>query len=316
VGKIFLFARPAQRPISLGEVESMSLTAENLKSAARRRIRNQISNILIFGTLIAFAAAGLVYGAMSGVFLVDHFGRDLAPFLKLTSVVLSTLCGFAAGVGASFYVSPFVLRHAFFAVPIGNWKGISVYACEEADLPGKAPNIFIAGFRRGVGPFRPAIFASRTALSLLERPALEAVFAHELSHLRLGHLRKRLGTAMTTFVTASVLTSAVLLGMQWTGYTAVNGLLSILGGIVPAVLTWMSMKNLLWSQEFEADENAIRVFGAEPGALLEALTSLQTAIGGRTHPLVEARMEKLRALVASEGSIPATRDAFPAERAA
>jgi Zn-dependent protease with chaperone function len=294
----------------------MSITAENLKSAARRRIRNQVSNILIFGTLISFAAIGLVYGAMSGVFLVDHLGKDLAPFLKLTAVVLSTLSGFAIGVAASFYVSPFVLRHAFFAVPIGNWKGISVYACDEADLPGKVPNIFIAGFRRGIGPFRPAIFASQSALGMLRRPALEAVFAHELSHLRLGHLRKRLGTAMMTFVAASVLTSAVLLGMQWTGYTTINGLLSVFGGLVPAALTWMSMKNLLWVQEFEADENAIRAYGAEPQALLEALTTLQKAIGGTTHPLVEARMEKLRARIEANGTRPASRTAPSAERAA
>jgi Zn-dependent protease with chaperone function len=288
--------------MSLREVESMKTIPSQIKDAARRRIRNQVSNILIFGTLISLTAAGLVYGAMAGVFLVDRIAADLSPFLKLTAVVLSTLCGFAGGVALSFYISPFILRHAFFAERIGQWNGISVHVCDESDLPGNAPNIFIAGFRRGMGPFRPTIFASRSAFRILGRDALEAVFAHEISHLKLGHLRKRLGTALATFTGASVLTSALLLGMQWSGYAAINGVLSVLGGLIPAVLTWMSMRNLLWTQEFEADENAIQAYGAEPGALLDALLSLQTAIGGRLHPLVEARMTKLRARI--ENSVP------------
>jgi Zn-dependent protease with chaperone function len=274
---------------------------------AKRRLRNQISNMLLFGSLVAFASLGLVLGAMAGVALAGRTGlADAAGIWKIATVISTTLGGLCAGVAASFYVSPVVLRYAFFAERVGEWHGANVYACDAADLPGGMPNVFVAGFRRGIGPFRPAIFASRESFRILGRDALEAVFAHEMSHLSRSHLRKRLLAGMATFLVASVLTSAMLLGAEWSGYTSIGGGLATLAGILPAALTWLTMRNMTWTQELEADEGAIRIYGASPGALLSALERLQAEIGGETHPLVSARMRMLKSFIESAPMIAPT----------
>lgn len=279
----------------------MERVRSSIEKTAARRLRNQLSNVLIFGTLIVMTGAGLLCGAMVGVFVVGHTSlAEMHPILKLGAVILSTLIGFSSGVAMSFYVSPFVLRYAFFAKRIGEWKGVPVFAAEDADLPGKIPNVFVAGFRPAIGPFRPSIFASRTVFALLDPEALEAVFAHEVSHLELNHARKRLITGISTFISASLFTSAVLIGIQWSGYAKIGGILSIFAGLVPAALTWLSIRNLVWKQEIEADTNATRIHGVLPEHLHAALLRLQTRIGGNPHPLVITRMERLKPAPAPE----------------
>ncbi|MBS1962766.1 MAG: M48 family metalloprotease [Bdellovibrionales bacterium] len=265
------------------------------------RLRNQLSNVLLFGSVIGITAIGLFAGCVGGVLLVGRTAlHEGSPVLQLLVVVLSTVAGFAAGASASLFASPLVLRHAFFARPIGEWNGIRLFAAADADLPGGAPNVFVSGFSFGFGPFRPAIFVAEGAARILPRPALEAVLAHEYSHLACRHLGKRVFAGITTFVAASFFTSIALIGLHWSGYTEFGGFLSLLSGVIPAALTWMTVRRLLWDQEFEADAHAMDRLGVSPGRLLEALETLQRAIGGEPHPLVAERMSVARARISSE----------------
>lgn len=248
---------------------------------------------MLFGSVIALTASGLVAGTMAGVIIASRLSTA-APILQLIIVLVSTVSGFSIGILGSLFVSPFVLRHAFFATQIGEWKGTAVYSAADEDLPGRLPNIFVAGFSFGVGPFKPAVFIAEGASRILSKEALEAVFAHELSHLDCRHLWKRLVLGVGTFLIASFLTSVALIGLHWSGYTEIGGFFSLIAGILPATLTWMTMRQMMWNQEFEADRHALDVYGIDPAYLLAALQSLQRAMGGEPHPLVAERMAVCR----------------------
>lgn len=286
---------------------------EAIKNLLHSRLRNQLSNLLLFGSMIGMTGAGLAAGTILGVLLAGRTGiHSLPPVFQLVTVLGCTIGGFALGVMASVGASPLVLRYAFFARKIGEWHGVTVYSAGDEDLPGRLPNVFVAGFGFGRGPFRPAIFAAEGAIRILSREALEAVFAHELSHLACQHLTKRMVKAIGVFLVASLLTSMTLIGLHWSGYAEIGGFFSIISGILPAVLTWMSISQMSWRQEFEADENAVRQFGVSSESLLNALVSLQKAIGGGTHPLVTARMEALRLQIRRETAASRTEDSVAA----
>jgi Zn-dependent protease with chaperone function len=219
------------------------------------------------------------------------------PVFQLLTIVMFTVGGFSLGIFASLYMSPFVLRYAFFAKKIGTWNDVSIYSAADADLPGKNPNVFVAGFSFGKGPMRASIFVAEGASKFLSKQDLEAVFAHELSHLECRHLTKRVVSGVATFVSASFLTALTLIGLQWSGYTEIGGILSVLSGVAPAVLTWMAIRQMIWNQEFEADTHAIVRYGVSPEALVSALTTFQRFIGGNTHPLVSARIEACRKMI-------------------
>lgn len=256
--------------------------------------------MLLYGSMIALTAGGLVLGCIGGVLLVSNTGiSELHPLVKLLTTLFSTVAGFSLGIFFSLFVSPFILRFAFFAKPVGNWKNVIVYQAADEDLPGRLPNVFVAGFSFGVGPFAPAIFVAEGAAATLSKGALEAVFAHEMSHLACQHLGKRVFSAVLTFLLASILTAATFLGMHWSGYAEMGGVFSLIAGIIPALLTWMTMRQMMWDQELEADDCAIQIYHAEPASLLEAMTTLQAIMGLREvgtsiHPLVALRMERLR----------------------
>lgn len=287
---------------------------ETLKDVFQNRIRNQISNVVLFGSVIGLTATGLVAGATAAVLLV---GRTSAhawpPVVQLLTVVLLTVGGLSTGVFASLLVSPIVLRYAFFANPLGDWNGTRIYSAADEDLPGHAPNVFVAGFSFGIGPFRPAIFIAEGAIRVLSRESLEAVFAHEMSHLECTHLAKRLVAGVTTFVTASFLSAVTLIGLHWSGYAEIGGIFSAISGVVPAALTWMTIRQLIWRQELEADRHAIDRHGIAPNALLSALETLQRAIGGSPHPLVASRMEACRSWIMAKDLTRGNADAAGAE---
>jgi Zn-dependent protease with chaperone function len=244
---------------------------------------------MLFGSVIALTATGLVAGTTIGVLLASRLEKTL-PILQLIIVLVSTVSGFSIGVLSSLFVSPFVLRHAFFAKLIGEWNGTTVYSAADEDLPGRLPNIFVAGFSFGIGPFKPAVFIAEGAVRILSKETLEAVFAHELAHLDCRHLWKRLVVGVGTFLVASFLTSVALIGLHWSGYTEIGGFFSLIAGILPATLTWMTMRQMMWNQEFEADRHALDHYGIDPAYLLQALRTLQRSIGGEPHPLVAERM--------------------------
>ncbi len=273
---------------------------EAFRDLLHSRLRNQISNVILFGSVIGLTALGLVAGTTAGVLFIGRTAaHEWLPVFQLLTVVLLTVAGLSLGVFASLFVSPLVLRYAFFAKKIGDWNGVAVFAAADEDLPGRLPNVFVSGFSFGIGPLKPAIFVAEGAIRVLSRESLGAVFAHEFSHLECHHLFKRVVTGVSTFVGGSFLTAVALIGLHWSGYTEIGGAFSAVSGILPAVLTWMAIRQLLWRQELEADANAIARHAVSPESLVGALESLQRVIGGNPHPLVVARVVACRAKFAA-----------------
>lgn len=273
---------------------------KNIKSIVQSRFRNQISNVILFGSMIAITAFGLILGMISGVTLLSLSALEgLPPVLKLVSILAFTTGGFSFGVFLSLFLSPFILRFAFFAKKIGTWSKVDVYSVADEDLPGKTANVFISGFSFGIGPFKPAIFVADGAAQVLSRPALEAVFAHEMSHLQCQHLLKRTLRGIGAFLFASLFTAITLIGLQWSGYAELGGFFSLVSGVIPAVLTWLTIRKMAWSQEIEADSHALRHFDVAPESLIEALRTLQNTaeqtVGAKIHPLVAERLSILHA---------------------
>lgn len=273
---------------------------EEIKNLVHTRLRNQVSNIILFGSLISVTAFGLIIGMLAGVSLLGHTAlQELPPVLKLLAILSFTVGGFSTGVFMSLMISPLILRYAFFAKKIGTWSGVDVYSAADADLPGKNANIFISGFSFGIGPIKPTIFVAEGAARVLSRTALEAVFAHEMSHLECQHLLKRAGSGIGAFLIASLLTAFTLIGLHWSGYTEMSSFFSLVAGVIPALLTWLTIRKMAWSQELEADAHALLRFNIAPESLIEALGVLQKSAdrihGTEVHPLVAERLEILRA---------------------
>lgn len=198
----------------------------------------------------------------------------------------------------SLLLSPIILRYAFFAKKIGSWNQVDLYSAKDENLPGKVANVFISGFSFGKGPAKPVIFVAEGASRILSKNALEAVFAHELSHLECQHLLKRSLKGISSFIIASLLTSILLIGMQLSGYSQIGSFIALFAGLVPAFLSWMTVRKLIWSQELEADFHAVTHFNVRPESLMEALHCLQSSAEKsrviELHPLVLERMNVLK----------------------
>jgi len=154
-------------------------------------------------------------------------------------------------------------------------------------------------------------------LENLDRREIDAVLAHELAHIRLGHPRKLMFAAMGS-ATAGALCFAAI------GYAGAVAL-----GTVLALLV---MRFLSRRFEYQADALAIRLTG-DPAALVTGLVRIsrlnhlplhwsKAAEHGLTHPSTLRRCEaiaragsiapeQLRELLATEGP-PADRDSVPA----
>lgn len=73
-----------------------------LRDHFHHRLRNQLSNVLLFGSVIGITAAGLCAGCIGGVLLVGRTAiHEWSPVLQLLTIVFSTVGGFAAGASAS-----------------------------------------------------------------------------------------------------------------------------------------------------------------------------------------------------------------------
>jgi CBS domain containing-hemolysin-like protein len=129
-----------------------------LKTHFQSRIRNQISNVILFGSMIGITACGLISGITLGTLFISRtFAHDWMPVFQLLTIVMFTVGGFSLGIFASLYMSPFVLRYAFFAKKIGTLNDVSIYSATNIDaLIGPFPKLKPATNTFGFLPGRSA----------------------------------------------------------------------------------------------------------------------------------------------------------------
>ena len=124
--------------------------------------------------------------------------------------------------------------------------------------------------------------------------ALAAVIAHEIAHIQLQHSIKSIKTSR---ITQAIMITGVSAAGAATGYN-VNELTDIFNESVGEIVTTMVDNGFSQSQEFEADNTALRLLasaGYSPSALIEMLRALSNvqASGsgfGKTHPTPAQRI--------------------------
>ncbi|MFZ0004368.1 zinc metalloprotease HtpX [Methanoregula sp.] len=156
--------------------------------------------------------------------------------------------------------------------------------CKEADLP--MPRIAIMpspvpnAFATGRSPKHAVVACTDSILKMLNRDELEAVLAHELSHVK---NRDILTMTLASFVAMiasmimqSLLFSALLGGTSGGGRRNGGGLIIIgLASVVVWVVATLLMLALSRYREFAADRGSALITG-NPKALISALNKIST----------------------------------------
>lgn len=260
-----------------------------------------------------------------------------------TGAIIGVVLAAATNIG-SWYFSDRIALSAYQAQPLTLQEAPELYQMvqnltQKAGLP--MPTLFIVptdapnAFATGRDPNNAAVAVTQGILRLLPSDELEAVIAHELSHVR---NRDTLTQAVAATIAGAIsfLAQTVSYSMMYMGSSRDNReggpnpiglLLTIILAPLAATIIQMSISR---TREFEADAGSARLTG-NPRALARALQRLET-IGRQiplnanpafeplliinpfsgqflanlfaTHPTTEARIENLIKLETQLNSIP------------
>jgi len=252
----------------------------------------------------------------------------LAKFLHASQPVLtaliitSAIAGMLGGVALNFALGAFYLRRMLPAKEIAPGELRTELEKSFADAGLSAPSFWIletgrqreatammAGFAGGLGVFRPGLFLSRGLLETLEPEEIRAVVLHEVSHVKLAHLRKRLLYSAALVVgTTAVATFCVFLASVFLPESEARSMIGFAAAAGAFILTFKCLAKQSQHHEFEADACSVGTLGARLDALASALRKLDQA-NGKTpmpldplsltgtsgHPSTERRVAELRA---------------------
>jgi Zn-dependent protease with chaperone function len=242
-------------------------------------------------------------------------------------VVVSAIGGMLGGVAINFALGAVYLKRMLptSELPEGGLRA-DIEACfGKAGLP--LPSLWVietgrrreaiammAGFGRGRGIFRPGLFVSRALLEALTEPEVRAVVLHEVAHLRLSHLRKRMlySVGLVVALTAAA-TFCVFLAMVSLPKSDAHGLIGIAAAMAAFGITFKLLGAQSRQHELAADACAVGELGAGVEDLISALRKLDK-VNGRApvmigHPATDLRVEALKARFAKANS-----DSAPDER--
>ncbi len=272
----------------------------------QKRIRHLDANIfeslkLVTRQLLAFGFLYVTYlsvmGAVSALFLAaaKYLIHDPAA-LKWASYAGLPL-GVFTGLLVTFLLSPIFVRILFPSSLVdpekqyGNLSGREFTslvngAFEKAGFSEpklrvleldrfKIHNALISGFRfKKFGMGGPSVFFTSSLLRELNMFELEAVIKHEVSHLSLNHLRKRMFFGFAMVFASYFPVYGTLSLLEWVIPNLSRGLLSMVGVIVALGFQIFMLRKQVRGQEFEADAYAVAGLGARPEALVSALEKL------------------------------------------
>ncbi|WP_205369894.1 M48 family metalloprotease [Thermoleptolyngbya sp. PKUAC-SCTB121] len=233
---------------------------------------NQVKTLALLSLLSGLLVGiGWMLGGSSGALI----GLAIAAFTNLMS----------------WYSSDKIALAAYQAQPITEAEAPGLYAmvrrlCERADLP--MPRIFVIpspganAFATGRDPEHAAIAVTQGIVQMLTEPELEAVIAHELSHVR---NRDTLTQAVAATVAGAISWLAQM--MQYSlmfggmgsrderegGGNPLGLLFTVLLAPLAASVIQMAISR---TREFEADAGSARMTG-NPRALVSALQKLEAS---------------------------------------
>jgi Zn-dependent protease with chaperone function len=230
------------------------------------------------------ASLGMTLLPLLGLLLVQELLERIVPLREATLLwpPLGTLVVFSALLFAAALL-PLGLRFLFAARPIeaGALRDRLLARCgalgfRPGDLlvarsggPGGTANAFVAGLL----PWRRPVFFTESLLAGMEGEEVEAVLAHEVMHVRRGHLQVYMMLAASFAFLSGALESRLGAWPVWAG---------LLAGIGGALLFWAGIFGFLSRRfETEADLGAARALagpgGGYGGAALMSRALLRVA---------------------------------------
>lgn len=246
---------------------------------------------------------------------------ETPPMVSLSFLIVGVATGVIGGLLLTFGMSAFFVRKIFQSRPLtegdlperirrdferSGLRSPPVWIIEvEQYHPGSA---MIAGFQGGHGLFKPGLFLSRAAIEQLHEDELRSVILHEISHLSLGHARKRFIFSAGLVLCSSLVTGLAVLVSGWVVPGAhaesVSGCFSI---VTCFVLAFKLLGDQTRFQELAADIHAIEKLGGTVESLASALRKLDRIndelpfrrepgafLLGMSHPATERRIRLLR----------------------
>jgi len=183
-----------------------------------------------------------------------------------------------------FYSDTLVLRH-YNAVPVTRQEANGLYAiverlCAKANLP--LPQVYIIpdstpnAFATGRNPSHAAVAVTEGLLQLLDDEEVEAVLAHELSHVR--HYDILVGTIAATIAGAiGVIANMMQFGAMFGGSreNRPNPIVMIVLAIILPLAAAVIQMAISRNREYMADEGSARLT-AHPEWLQSALAKLSS----------------------------------------
>lgn len=328
---LFVAALLAQMRIQ-SRLEFKVLPTPKVKTAELRPAKPQdganLKDAALRGKVTASGAGrAFLFSLMSGIgYLVVLLGTlrlftwfaiatHASPIAGAAWIIAGAILGILGGLSLAFALGPIQLKSMYATSPLTDPETRArIEACfRRASIPtptlwlirgedGFQPpaNAMIAGIPGMRGALGPALFVSDRLLATLNWDEFEAVMMHEISHVRLRHLRRRFtfaaGLILGGILLSTMLIVAVALISRNVPMAIYAGTILVFGGFIYALKQMGAQSRF---QEIEADLEALRL-GASPEALVQALRKLDRLNGipndhkGTSHPATEERILLLR----------------------
>lgn len=300
-----------------------------LQSRIERQLQPPEAGTPGAGAQLALAARAFAWSVASGVLYISILIGSLqasfliakatgaSPAASVMLMIAGTLVGVLGGLGLGFALGPFQLRRMFRTSQLEepdlsrgfreSFERAGVRAPEffvlELDRF-QAGNAMITGFQNGRGPFRPGLFLSRNLLTALQPGELQAVILHEISHLKLRHLRKRLILSSGLILATGLLSGAlVILSHLLLPGGPLNSVIGLATVFASFIMGFRYLEKQSRLHEIEADIEAVKL-GAQVTDLSAALRKIDRMNGQPTdkravtfsgHPATEERIAILQA---------------------
>ncbi len=281
----------------------------------------------------AMAGGAMYVGVLLGsVATCIFFAKVFHASTPVTSalVIGGSIVGVLGGLGLNFALGAFHLSRMLPVQPIEEpgMRTLIESLFTRAGLPVprlwmieaervREANAMIAGFKNGKGIFRPGFFITRCTLESLNPGELEAVVLHEISHLQMGHLSKRLiYSASLIFLTTAAATFCVFLSHIFLPASSARDMVGVAAAAAAFVITFKLLGKQSRQHELQADAYSVEKLGASLEDLSSSLRKLDqinsqdpmrgtmTAItSGSSHPSTEQRLAALQARFGTSNNV-------------
>ena len=268
--------------------------ASELKLHLRRRITGAAFTL----HSLAWITGGVIFGAFGSILIA----RSVPVQIGTPIALLVTLAGLLAGLWMNQASLGFLLPFLYSGERVERGTLGEAFRSLCPQFADDTPELFLVDgsplgatvFVAGFAPFRPRVFIERSLVHSLSASDWEPIFAHELAHVRLGHLRERSLFIFRTLFLCTLFSTAALLGLSWMGLGQGLPFAAVLSAVIPVLVCQFGGRILVERQEGEADLLASLVIPDGKRKLSETLRKMTELQGTGSMPF--STVERIRKL--------------------